>query len=99
MIRHMVLFRFRADATDEDREAVLAGLAELPSRFPAMRRFGLGINISRRDQTFSHVMTVEFDDRDQLEGYLDSSLHEDFVANTFKPGVEQRAIASYECAS
>ena len=99
MIRHMVLFRFRADATSEDRESVLDGLARLPSLFPAMRGFGLGKNISQRDQTFSHVMTMEFADREQLEGYLGSPAHEDFVTGCFRPNIEQRAIASYHSAS
>lgn len=99
MIRHMVLFRFRADATSQDRASVLAGLARLSSLFPAMRSFGLGENVSRRDQTFSHVMTMEFDDQVQLESYLGSSIHDDFVVDHFKPNIEQRAIASYESAS
>ncbi len=99
MIRHMVLFRFRAEATSQDRESVLDGLARLPSLFPAMRSFGLGENVSQRDQTFSHVMTMEFADREQLESYLGSPVHEDFVAGYFRPTIEQRAIASHECAS
>ena len=41
-IRHMVLFRFRPEVEAAGREAVLARLAELPSHYPAMRRFGLG---------------------------------------------------------
>ena len=99
MIRHTVLFRFRAWTTNQDREAVLSGLAKLPSMFPAMRSFGMGPNISQRDQTFSHVMTMEFEDRDQLEGYLNSPAHEMFVSDHFRPNVEQRAIASYEVPS
>ncbi len=98
MIRHMVLFRFRADATNQDRKSVLDGLAKLPFLFPAMRSFGLGENVSQRDQTFSHVMTMEFDDQAQLESYLGSPVHEDFVAGYFRPNIEQRAIASYENA-
>ena len=58
MIRHMVLFRFKPGATDTERGAVLDGLARLPSHFPAMRRFGLGENISRRDATFPHPARV-----------------------------------------
>ena len=99
MIRHMVLFRFRADAASQDRASVLDGLARLPSLFPAMRRFGLGENVSQRDQTFSHVMTAEFENWAQLESYLGSPVHQDFVADHFTPNIERRAIASYECAS
>ena len=92
----MVLFRFRNDADINARRAVLQGLARLPSMFPAMQHFGLGKNVSERDQTFSHVMTVEFESWDNLESYLASAPHESFVANIFKPAVEDRVIVSYE---
>ena len=61
-----------------------------------MRRFGLGRNISKRDSTYPHVMTIEFDRQEDLEAYLDSSEHERFVATRFRPNIEGRAIASYE---
>lgn len=96
MLRHMVLFRFRPDADMETRRAVLDGLAGLPSLFPAMQRFGLGENVSQRDSTFTHVMTVEFESRRELESYLASPAHELFVSSTFRPAVEDRVIASYE---
>ena len=96
MIRHMVLFRFRPDLTPAERSMVLDGLARLPSSFPTMRRFGLGENVSRRDRTFTHVMAVEFEDRHQLDSYLESARHEAFVSGTFRPAVEDRAIASFE---
>jgi hypothetical protein len=96
MFRHMVLFRFRAGTGHAGRQTVLRGLASLPSRFPAIQRFGLGENVSTRDATFTHVMTMEFETRAQMEGYLSSAEHEAFVAQVFRPSVEARAIASYE---
>ena len=96
MIRHMVLFRFRPDLGAADRAAVLDGLARLPASFPAMRRFGLGENVSRRDRTFTHAMAVEFDSMRQLDDYLESPLHEGFVSGTFRPAIEDRVIASFE---
>ena len=98
MVRHMVLFRFKPDAARAARADVLQGLSELPERFPAMRRFGLGKNISKRDQSFTHAMTIEFSTREELEAYLDSHEHEAFVATRFSPNVEARSIASYETA-
>lgn len=96
MIKHMVLFRFRPDVGDALRDAVLRGLRALPSRFPAMKRFSLGENVSRRDQTLSHAMTIEFDTIAELEAYLDSPEHEAFVAAKFRPCVEQRFIVSMQ---
>lgn len=96
MIRHVLLFRFKPETSAEEARTLLAELAELPSRYPAMRRFGLGENVSQRDQTFSHVMSLEFDGRQQLEAYLYSSHHERFVQMRFLPNVAERVIGSYE---
>lgn len=96
MIRHVLLFRFKPETSAEEARTLLAELAELPSRYPAMRRFGLGENVSQRDQTFSHVMSLEFDGREQLEAYLNSSHHERFVQMRFLPNVAERVIGSYE---
>lgn len=96
MIKHMVLFRFRPDVDDALRDEIVRDLRALPSRFPAMKRFSLGENISRRDQTLSHAMTIEFDTAAELEAYLDSPEHEAFVATKFKPCVEQRFIVSMQ---
>lgn len=96
MMRHMVLFRFRPEASEQDRRAVLDGLAQLPMHFPQMRRFGLGENVSQRDRTFSHVMAVEFERREEMESYLNSAEHEEFVSMLFRPAVEGRAIASFD---
>lgn len=99
MIRHVLLFRFRPDASEAERSVVLAGLAELPSKHSAIRRFGLGPNISHRDSTFSYAMTMEFETREELEKYLNCESHERFVADIFRPAIDQRAIASYETES
>lgn len=96
MIRHMVLFRFKVDVDLGNRRTVLDSLAQLPSLFPFMKRFGLGENISQRDRTFTHVMTIEFDSQEMLEGYLASAVHERFVSDIFKPAIEDRVIASYD---
>jgi hypothetical protein len=96
MIRHMVLFSFNENTPEAARSEVLDGLRELPSKYSSILRFGLGLNISSRDRTFSHVMTMEFTTEAELEKYLKSEGHESFVRDRFRPNIKQRAIASYE---
>ena len=95
MIRHVVLFRFRAEADSRLRQGVLDRLAALPSHFPEMQRFGLGENVSERDDSFSHVMTMEFTSVEVLRAYLNSERHDALVRDWFAPNVSARAIASY----
>ncbi len=95
MVRHMVLFRFRPEILPGVEKQILQQLAELPAHYPAMERFGLGPNESDRDQTFSHVMTMEFAREEDLHSYLKSERHEKFVSEVFKPNVVARVIATY----
>lgn len=96
MIRHIVVFEFKEGASAEERAELLAEIRELPSRYPTMRRFASGENISQRDSAFSHAFSVEFDDEADLIAYLNSDTHEEFVIERFRPRVESRAIVSFE---
>jgi len=98
VIRHLVVFSFKDSATPAEREQLLAELAELPSHYPAMQRFALGENRSRRDDTYSHAFSIEFEREEELLAYLDSERHETFVATRFRPLVSRRAIVSFEPA-
>jgi 2,3-dihydroxy-p-cumate/2,3-dihydroxybenzoate 3,4-dioxygenase len=95
VIRHMVVFRFRPEVPEPDRAALLGELETLPTQFASMRRFALGENISRRDDTFSHAFSVEFETEEELVEYLGSDQHERFVRERFRPLVEGRAIVSF----
>ena len=94
MIRHMVLFRFKPSADDEQRRELLALLGDLPRQFPAMQGFQLGANVSKRDGRYSHGMTMSFNSLGELEDYLNSDRHEAFVRDKFAPIIEERSIVS-----
>ena len=94
MVTHMVLFRFRPETAEPDRQALLDELAGFPAEFPAMRGFTIGENRSSRDDRFTHGFSVEFDDEEQLEAYLRSERHESFVAEQWRRAIDERAIVS-----
>ncbi|HET6914834.1 MAG TPA: Dabb family protein [Acidimicrobiales bacterium] len=95
----MLMFRFKAEVAQQDRERMLAELAQFPNRFPAMRNFALGCNESKRDDSFTHAMTIEFESWSDLDSYLSSPEHESFVGERFRPLIAQRAIATFDDAS
>jgi 2,3-dihydroxy-p-cumate/2,3-dihydroxybenzoate 3,4-dioxygenase len=96
MIRHTLSFRFD-DAVEPDvRTAVLDRLRSFPVAYPAMQAFTLGENISTRDSTFSHTMSVDFANNDALLSYLGSAEHERFVREIWRPVIAQQAITSFE---
>ncbi|TDC54762.1 hypothetical protein E1281_15480 [Actinomadura sp. KC345] len=96
MINHTVMFRFRPDAPSEAVESILAELRTFPKRYPAMREFSLGPNISTRDSTFTHAFSVRFASEADLLAYVTSDSHERFVRERWRPVVEAHHITSHE---
>ncbi|MFI7025620.1 Dabb family protein [Micromonospora sp. NPDC049900] len=94
MIRHTVLFRFRPDVPPETVTAVLAELETFPTRYPAMRNWVSGPNVSSRDDSMSHGFAVDFDTEQDLLDYLGSPSHEEFVRTRWRPVILRQAIAS-----
>lgn len=96
MIRHTLSFRFKDQLPATERAAILAELATFPDTYPAMRDWSLGENISTRDDTFTHSMSVEFADNRELAAYLSSDSHERFVRQTWRPAIDRQAIVTVE---
>lgn len=97
MIRHVVLFRFEGGCSQQEIEALLDELEELPQRYPALKRWCMGPNLSTRDDTFTHAFSVEVDTERELLDYLNSDYHEHFVSTRWRPLIADRAIVSWEC--
>jgi hypothetical protein len=96
MIKHIVAFRFKPDVPEERQARILADLNKFPEQYPAMRNWTCGRNISRRDTRYSHAFVIEFDSERELVDYLESHDHEQYVANEFRPYIEERMIVTYE---
>lgn len=99
MIKHVVLFRFTDDSTDQQRQSMLDELATFPAQYPAMRSWTMGENRSSRDDRFSHGFVVEFETEKQLVDYLATETHERFVRERFRPIIQERTIFSYVFSS
>ena len=96
MIRHIVLFSFKAEAPEHLKRALLDEYSGFPAHYPAMRNFQAGHNLSERDDTFEYGFTVEFETNDALKAYLNSPSHEEHVTERFRPLIARRAIVSFE---
>jgi hypothetical protein len=95
MIKHVLLFRFREDVPEQTRAGVLAELRTFPDRYPAMRNWASGPNVSTRDSSMTHGFVVEFDTEQDLLDYLHSGSHEEFVRERWRPVIERQIIASF----
>lgn len=93
---HIVVWRFRDDLPEAERQTIVETLKTFPSKWNQMRRFRIGPNRSKRDSHFTHAFVIEFDSEAEMVAYLDSGPHNQFVAEIWKPAIAERAIVSFE---
>ena len=96
MIKHTVMFRFKDDAPEDKKKILLDEYMTFPKKFPTMRNFSFGRNVSERDQTYEYAFCVEFETMQDLKDYLSSHEHEEHVVERFRPIVAARSISSFE---
>ncbi|HUG92118.1 MAG TPA: Dabb family protein [Planctomycetaceae bacterium] len=80
-LRHVVLFKFKADATPEQIKAVEAGFAELPKKIDTIQAYEWGTDVSpeMRSQGFTHCFLVTFRNAQGRDAYLPHAAHQEFV--------------------
>lgn len=96
LLRHVVLFKFKADASPEQIKAVEAGFAALPGKIPAMHAFEWGTNNSPEglDRGYTHCFLVTFLSEADRQTYLDHPEHKKFV-DILLPVLEEPHVLDY----
>jgi len=96
MIRHVVMFRWAAEATDEQKQQVAAELRRLPALLPVLRACHAGPGLGLAGGNFGFAVVAGFDD---LEGYQvdrDNPEHREIIGKFIQPIAAQRAAVQYE---
>lgn len=76
MLRHVVLFTFKAEVAASERASILDALRGLATNVPSLRSLVVGENISpARAQGYTHVLLETFDDRAGLASYAAHPAH------------------------
>ncbi len=96
MFRHVVMFRFADDTTDEQKAALRAGLQRLPEVIPEIRAYRFGDDLGLRDDNFDFVVTADFDDVDSFVVYRDHPDHQKAIAELITPIITARAAVQFE---
>ena len=96
MFRHVVLLRWIADATDEQRSHVESGLAELPGLIPEIRDYRFGADAHMNDDNFDFAIVADFDDVDAYLVYRDHPDHVSFINERIRPILADRAAVQHE---
>jgi hypothetical protein len=92
----VVLFTWTAQATPEQKDRVLAGLALLPERIPGVRGYRCGADAAIVTGNADFALTADFDDVDAYLAYRNHPAHVEFIAQVIDPILERRVSVQFE---
>ena len=96
MFRHVVMIRFADGTTDEQKEALRAGLRRLPELIPEITTYRFGDDLGLRDDNFDFVITADFDSLDSYFVYQNHPDHQKLIAELITPVLAGRAAVQFE---
>lgn len=94
--RHVVMFSWTDEATDEQKRAVAERLSALPGRIPQISGFDLGTDAGVNPGNHDFVVVADFADRDAYLVYRDDPAHQAVVEECVKPILASRAAIQYD---
>jgi hypothetical protein len=96
MIRHSVMFTWKPEATEEEKQRVATEVAKLPSIVPSVRAFVSGPDAGLNQGNFDFAVTADFDDEDGYVAYRDDPGHREVVQRYITPILDRRAAVQFE---
>jgi len=80
-LRHVVMFKFKDTATEEQVAAIEKAFGELPKKIKTITGYEWGTNVSKenKSQGFTHCFVVTFKDQKGLDVYVPHADHQAFV--------------------
>ena len=94
--RHVVLFKFKPEATADKVQEIEKAFAELPSKIDTVTGFewGKSESVEGLNDGFTHCFLVTFKDKAGLEAYIPHEAHKAFVAKLL-PLLEKATAFDY----
>ncbi len=92
----MALFRWKDGTTEEHRQQISAGLAELPSLIPELRDYKFGPDAGLVESSWDFAVVAEFDDVDGWRSYREHPAHQRVVTEHIGPAAAERASVQFE---
>ncbi len=95
-LRHVVLFAFKDDASEEQVKKIEDAFRALPGKIPQIVDFewGMDCSVEGLAQDFTHCFLVTFADAKGREAYLPHPAHKEFVS-LLKPHLKKVLVIDY----
>jgi hypothetical protein len=96
MIRHTTLFKWTAEATEEQQQAVAAELRAFAPTVPSIRSYLCGADAGLVEGNFDFAVIADFDDEAGYFAYRDHPVHREISARTVTPIMAQRTSVQFK---
>jgi len=96
MIRHVALFTWTPEATDEQKQQVPKELMTLPPLLSGLRAFHVGPDAGIIEGNFDFAVVADFDDAESYLGYRHHPAHRAIIEQVTSPITRERATIQYE---
>lgn len=96
VLRHVVLFKFKADVTNAQIQEVIDEFRKLSTKIETVKGFEWGTDVSpeKLADGFTHCFFVTFADEKGRDAYLPHAAHQEFV-NLAKPRLDKVLVVDY----
>lgn len=96
LLRHVVMFKFKEDATPSQVDEIVKAFGELPTKIKEIHSYEWGTNNSPEglNKGLTHCFLVTFKTEMDREAYLPHAEHQAFVAK-LKPILDDVAVIDY----
>lgn len=95
MIRHVVVFSWKPEATSEQVEQIATELRELAASLPAVKAYACGANAGINPGALDFAVTADFDDEAAYVSYRDHPGHRDIIDRLITPITAHRASVQF----
>jgi stress responsive alpha/beta barrel protein len=97
MFRHVVLFTWTPEATEQQKKALERALGELPAQIRSIRDYRFGPDAGLNPANTDFAVVADFDDARGYLAYRDDPAHREVVERYVSPILAGRASLQYEC--
>jgi hypothetical protein len=96
MLRHVVLFKFKAESTPEQIKAVEDAFRALPGKINAIADFewGTDVSVENKAEGFTHCFFVTFNSEADRDAYLPHPAHKEF-GSVLRPHLDKVLVFDY----
>lgn len=95
-VEHVVLFKPREDATNQQKDAVRDQILALKEVIPGIVSASGGMNFSERSGGYDIGIVLRFESREALDAYIPHPAHRAVVETYVRPATEGVIVVDYE---